>query len=195
MEGVEICDDGNTDDADGCTVNCTPGECADGVVQAGEQCDDGNVGRLDDEDFCHNDCTSEGYDDDFESNTLMQLPWVTSGNADWLTANIMPHEGLYVARSGTIGHTQATSLELGAYAPSSGFVRFWYRTSSENNYDYLRLYIDNVQQGQWSGNQPWAQAEVAVTDGQHVFRWSYTKDGSVNSFEDTVYLDEVYIGL
>jgi cysteine-rich repeat protein len=36
----EQCDDGNQDDADGCTNACTV--CGDGVVAPGEECDDGN---------------------------------------------------------------------------------------------------------------------------------------------------------
>ncbi|WP_437276777.1 DUF4215 domain-containing protein [Sorangium sp. So ce375] len=56
----EQCDDGNTDDEDGCTSACTLTEfsvdavCGDGVVQTPvEQCDDGNT---DDDDGCANDC-------------------------------------------------------------------------------------------------------------------------------------------
>jgi cysteine-rich repeat protein len=36
-----------------CRINCT--YCGDGIVNSGEQCDDGNTI---DNDFCHNDCTS-----------------------------------------------------------------------------------------------------------------------------------------
>jgi cysteine-rich repeat protein len=42
QDGVEMCDDANDDETDGCTMNCTPGVCGDGIVQAGEQCDDSN---------------------------------------------------------------------------------------------------------------------------------------------------------
>ncbi len=37
----EQCDDGNDDDADGCTTACTV--CGDGIVEPGEECDDGNL--------------------------------------------------------------------------------------------------------------------------------------------------------
>ncbi|XXX74838.1 DUF4215 domain-containing protein [Sorangium sp. So ce134] len=57
---AEQCDDGNTDDDDGCTSACTLTEvsvdavCGDGVVQTPvEQCDDANA---DDDDGCANDC-------------------------------------------------------------------------------------------------------------------------------------------
>jgi cysteine-rich repeat protein len=48
QDGVEMCDDGNTDETDGCNTMCLPGACGDGVVQMGEQCDDGNRDTADD---------------------------------------------------------------------------------------------------------------------------------------------------
>jgi MYXO-CTERM domain-containing protein len=45
MEGGEACDDGNTNDGDGCTGACTIGMvapvCGNGMVEDGEACDDG----------------------------------------------------------------------------------------------------------------------------------------------------------
>jgi cysteine-rich repeat protein len=36
----EQCDDGNSVDADGCDKNCTVTGCGNGIVTAGEECDD-----------------------------------------------------------------------------------------------------------------------------------------------------------
>lgn len=36
---TELCDDGNTDDSDGCSSTCQPEYCGDGIKQAGEACD------------------------------------------------------------------------------------------------------------------------------------------------------------
>lgn len=73
----EECDDGNTDDGDGCSSICTLEDgfectivegtsvcvavvCGDGVLASGEECDDGNT---DDEDGCSSTCTvEEGYE-------------------------------------------------------------------------------------------------------------------------------------
>jgi cysteine-rich repeat protein len=40
---VEECDDGNTDPDDGCSAACAIERCGNGVVDAGEVCDDGNA--------------------------------------------------------------------------------------------------------------------------------------------------------
>ncbi len=54
LDANEECDDGNTDNQDGCTSACTLALCGDGAVWQGhEACDDGN--RVDD-DGCSNDC-------------------------------------------------------------------------------------------------------------------------------------------
>ncbi|MEZ5195359.1 MAG: hypothetical protein R2764_02845 [Bacteroidales bacterium] len=38
---------------------------------------------------------------------------------------------------------------------------------SESNYDYLRFYIDGVQQEQWSGSVAWGQVSYPVSEGAH----------------------------
>ncbi|MFC1678359.1 hypothetical protein ACFLZ9_01320, partial [Patescibacteria group bacterium] len=56
----EDCDDGNNEDGDGCSANCTIeqtcGICGDGNLDAGEDCDDGNN---EDGDGCSANCTIE----------------------------------------------------------------------------------------------------------------------------------------
>ncbi|MGH1342208.1 MAG: DUF4215 domain-containing protein [Nannocystales bacterium] len=48
MDPGEACDDGNTDDDDGCTSLCMSATCGDGFVQKDfEQCDDGNDDNTD----------------------------------------------------------------------------------------------------------------------------------------------------
>ncbi|HWO19776.1 MAG TPA: DUF4215 domain-containing protein [Kofleriaceae bacterium] len=49
----EECDDGNTQDGDGCDSNCKATRCGNGIVTAGEACDDGNTR---DGDECRGDC-------------------------------------------------------------------------------------------------------------------------------------------
>ncbi len=40
---MELCDDGNAVNSDGCRNDCVVATCGDGVLESGEQCDDGNV--------------------------------------------------------------------------------------------------------------------------------------------------------
>ncbi|MFH0901993.1 MAG: hypothetical protein V2A73_15290, partial [Pseudomonadota bacterium] len=49
----EVCDDGNLTDGDGCDSNCTPTGCGNGVITAGESCDDKGESAT-----CDRDCTA-----------------------------------------------------------------------------------------------------------------------------------------
>ena len=59
LEGDEECDDGNTDNGDGCDENCAlePVECGDGLVGGDEECDDGDDNSDTEPDACRTDCT------------------------------------------------------------------------------------------------------------------------------------------
>ena len=60
VSGSEACDDGNTDDTDGCTNRCTAPQCGDGVVQRIEECD--NSADPDHPDpFCDDQCHLAAY--------------------------------------------------------------------------------------------------------------------------------------
>ncbi len=50
----EECDDGNSNNGDGCRINCTEEICGDGIKDPQEECDDGNNA---DDDGCQGDCT------------------------------------------------------------------------------------------------------------------------------------------
>lgn len=56
-ENGERCDDGNTQDGDGCDHDCSVTACGNGVVTAGEGCDDGNDR---DGDGCDRGCVATG---------------------------------------------------------------------------------------------------------------------------------------
>jgi cysteine-rich repeat protein len=193
-EGVEECDDGNDIETDACLpVVCKHAVCGDGVVWEGvEECDDGNDI---DTDFCANDCTANGYFDDFETGTLTHLPWVLTGSANWMASTVQPYEGTWAAASGNITHNQTTSMEVTVNVPSAAVVSFWHRESSESGYDFLRFFINGAQQGQWSGNTNWSFSQYALSPGNHTLRWSYVKDGSVHANSDKVWIDNVYIGV
>lgn len=74
---------------------------------------------------------------------------------------------------------------------AAGELTFWYKVSSESNYDKLHFYMDNQEKGVWSGTVNWTQFTQAVTAGQHTFKWSYTKDTSVNSGSDCAWIDDI----
>jgi hypothetical protein len=70
-------------------------------------------------------------------------------------------------------------------------VKFYWRVSSETNYDYLRFYIDGVLQNQIAGSTSWAQRSYTVSSGSHTLKWTYYKDYSVSSGSDAGWVDKL----
>jgi hypothetical protein len=142
--------------------------------------------------FTHTYYTSVGLVlEDFESGNFTKFPWTFGGNAPWTVANTGQYEGLYTSKSGTITHSQTSEMSVMLQVTTAGNITFYRKTSSESGYDYLRFYIDGVQMEQWAGETAWGQVSYAVTAGNHTFKWTYYKDGSVNSGSDCVWVDYI----
>jgi len=127
--------------------------------------------------------------EDFESGGFLSYPWEMGGSADWTIDGGGPYEGLYDARSGVVTHDQQSDLEVTVEVVASADISFWYKVSSEATYDFLRFYVDGTEVASWSGTVPWTQYTHAVDAGTRTFRWSYTKDGSVDSGSDAAWVD------
>ena len=130
--------------------------------------------------------------EDFENGELGE-GWTNDANYPWRIVTEDPYEGQYCVRSGAIGNNGTTTLILRHEAGSNDTISFYYKVSSEANYDKLHFYVDNVEKGVWSGTIGWTKAAYTVTAGMHSYKWTYTKDGSVNSGSDCAWID--FIGL
>lgn len=131
-------------------------------------------------------------DEDFESGDLSRYAWMRSGSALWAVTAGTSASGAYSVRSGTITHNQSSTLELSLFLISSGTVRFGRKVSSENNFDYLKFYVDGVLRASWSGEAAWGEVSFPVTStGTHLFTWTYSKDSSVNYGNDAAWIDAI----
>jgi hypothetical protein len=135
--------------------------------------------------------TSYVFNDGFEDGALS--PFTTGGTANWAISTTTPYAGSYCAESGTIAASQSTYIELTQSLSSSGQISFAYKTSSESCCDKLKFYIDGVEKGSWGGELTWTVVSFSVGSGSHTFKWEYSKDGSVNSGSDKVWIDEIKI--
>ncbi len=129
--------------------------------------------------------------EDFESGGFTSFPWQMGGNAGWITTTSLPYEGIYSARSGVITHYQSSELSISMNVAAPGTITFYYKVSSELNYDYLKFYIDDNLQNQWSGEVGWTQASFGVSAGLHTFKWGYYKDRGVSSGSDCGWIDYI----
>jgi len=126
--------------------------------------------------------------EDFESGDFIAFPWEFAGNADW-TITSDAYEGAYCAKSGAIGNNAQSNLVLELDVLTDGEISFYRTISTELNYDYLRFYIDNIQQEQWSGNVSWGEETYPISAGTHTVEWRYVKDQGVTGGTDCVRID------
>ncbi|GAB4323614.1 MAG: hypothetical protein Kow00127_16320 [Bacteroidales bacterium] len=127
--------------------------------------------------------------EDFETGDFSQFEWQLTGDADWFVTYSNPYEGTYCAGSGDIDDGEATALELQYEVYAEDTLAFWYRVSSESNWDYLRFYVDGNEIESWSGEVPWSLFETVIPVGSHTFKWEYDKDFSVSSGADACWID------
>jgi hypothetical protein len=117
------------------------------------------------------------------------LAWTTSGNASWVGQTQTTHDGQDAAASGTIGHLGQTSFQSTFTGP--GTVSFWWKVSSEANYDFLRVQVDGTDAGAISGEVNWQQRTLNLSSGAHTIHWRYAKDANMSSGHDRAWVDQV----
>ena len=130
-------------------------------------------------------------DEDFETGNFSKYAWARSGNTLWTVQSGDVYDGTYSARSGIIGDSQSTTLQVSLTIAAADEISFYRKISSEGNYDFLKFYIDGIQQESWSGEVPWNKVSYAVTTGVHVFKWVYIKDISMSKGLDAAWVDDI----
>jgi hypothetical protein len=120
------------------------------------------------------------------------MDWSTGEDASWHFESATNHDGVDAARSAFTKNEGSSDLELTVTGP--GTLTFWWKVSSEFDFDFLRFYIDDEQQAaapEISGEVDWQQKSIAIPAGMHVLRWSYSKDFNVTGGSDRGWLDQV----
>jgi len=129
--------------------------------------------------------------EDFETGDFSMFNWTFGGNLPWGITNIDPFEGDFSAKSGAISHSQNSQMILSYDVGTADSISFYVKVSSENNYDFMRFFINGTQMGQWSGTVGWTRVAYPVTAGQKTFEWRYVKDGSVSAGSDCAWVDYI----
>lgn len=126
----------------------------------------------------------------FETGDFSSFGWESFGDADWYVTSGESKSGLYSARAGSIDDDETTTLMITRDC-SDGDITFYCRISSESGFDHLGFTIDGTKQGEWSGEQDWAEVSFPVEAGTRSFEWTYSKDGSVSEGDDTAWIDDI----
>jgi hypothetical protein len=115
--------------------------------------------------------------------------FVNSG-AGWISSAVA-QSGTQAMQNADIGDGGTATTTTTVRLPAAGSISFFRRTDTESSFDFLRFSIDGTQVGSWSGVVAYSQVSFPLTAGTHTLSWSYTKDGSVSTAADAVYVDNI----
>ena len=130
----------------------------------------------------------------FETGDFSAFDWhFTSPIYAWSVVTENPYEGQYCAKSSAIMDSESTSMSITVEVGQASNMSFYYKVSSENNYDKLHFYIDGTEKNNWSGDVAWSYILYPLTAGTHTLKWEYTKDVSLSSGSDCAWIDNVVL--
>ncbi len=116
----------------------------------------------------------------------------TSAQASWAPASDRVLSGNHSLKSADISGSESAAIVIdGEFL--AGTISFFYRVSSEENYDYFNFYLDNQLVITISGTHDWSEFSQSLSQGYHSFKWEYKKDQSSSHGDDAAWIDQVQL--
>jgi hypothetical protein len=115
--------------------------------------------------------------------------WATYGNGGCYGQIGTTYDGVDAVQSGWITNSQISTLQTTLTGP--GNLSFWWKVSSETNYDFLRFSINGVEKTNICGEVDWRQQTFSLSPGRQTVSWSYTKDVSLSRGMDAGWIDQI----
>ena len=131
--------------------------------------------------------------EDYETGTLVEYPWEFPGSYEWMICDTTAQEGTYSMQSSDISGDQTAeiNLEMEYGTLNDGKISFWYKVSSQEDYDYFEFWMDREKLMVASGETPWREITFDVPNGIHTFKWKYVKNISGDDGSDCAWIDNV----
>jgi hypothetical protein len=115
------------------------------------------------------------------------LKFQRGGAGLWaMQQTLLPPAGEWALRSPETGAAMASWVETVVNGP--GTLRFWWRVSSEEDRDFLGVWLNFGLVTRISGETDWKQVTLEIADGAQLVRWEYRKDSGVNAGLDAGFL-------
>lgn len=131
----------------------------------------------------------------FETSSFRVFPWINTGTKPWTITGSASAEGNLAARSGMISHNGNSSLIMKAFYPEADSLRFFYKVSSEPNYDYFQFNLNDNEVLRVSGETNWLRKSFEIPAGFNKMEWIYKKDNSVSQGADCAIIDVIDFSL
>jgi len=132
-------------------------------------------------------------DEPFDKKDFSNFSWQPVGANGW---KIDTTEYFSAGASAVSGlaygqHNATSTLLLTMNVLKEDSISFYRKVSSEEDYDFMKFFINNKLMGQWSGIKDWERFAFPVPQGAVVFKWTYEKDQYVSQGADKAWLDEL----
>lgn len=141
----------------------------------------------------YNSIALSGEMENFETGDITLFPWQNDASKPWtIESNINNiYQGSYSLRSGAISDNQKSILNIEINSIMKDSISFYIKTSTENDYDFARFYIDDILMVEKSGQNNWTRYSFPVNVGEHNYKWEYQKDYSGAYGNDAVWIDNI----
>ncbi|MEM7673558.1 MAG: S8 family serine peptidase [Verrucomicrobiota bacterium] len=110
---------------------------------------------------------------------IVSAPWITYGDAQYTTNSSS-------VVSGSISHNQSTSLQT--RSPAEGTLYLDIEISTEANYDFLDIILDDQVLARYAGEVSLSAFEINFSDEGQILVFRYSKDGTVTRGSDSINL-------
>ena len=114
----------------------------------------------------------------------------STGSYAWAQDKSVYKTGSFSYKSGNAGAASSSSTITTTVTYATA-ISFYWKVSSESGYDKLHFYVDGIEKTTAiSGTKDWTLVKVSLDSGtSHELKWTFTKDGSVNSGKDCGWID------
>ncbi len=132
--------------------------------------------------------------EDFETGDFSAYNWNNGGDLPWEITTDNPYEGTYCAGvPDALDDNQTSSLSINLNnVPQGAKLSFYYKVSSEQNYDFFKFKVNNTEVVSQSGEVDWTYYEYTFEQaGNYTLEWSYSKDYSVSAGQDKAWIDYI----
>ena len=117
------------------------------------------------------------------------LAFSTGGHAVWSCQNDVTQDGADAAGSGAIFHNQEVWMDSTVIGP--GQLSFFWKVSSQADFDPLEFLIDGERYDAISGEVDWHPRTYEFPPGARNVRWRYLKDESGSQGADRAWIDQL----
>ena len=130
-------------------------------------------------------------------NQALDNPRLSFNNLDaavWFPETATSYYAGSAAQSGALSDAPAGEYvvaRLRTTVVGPGTLSFYWKVSSEQDFDYLDLFIDATNTDWISGEVGWTKVTKAIPAGIRTITWQYGKDGSVSEGSDCGWVDKV----